>query len=618
MTARYHVGIDLGTTNCVVAFGKITGDRRVPPTIEVLPIPQRTGADQIESLPSLPSFVYLPRSGEIDSLRDDWTPDPVGGVVGAYARSQAADNPDRVVVAAKSWLSHGRGRDAVLPIDAPEDITRVSAADCTRRLLSHLVAAWDAAHPNDRLADQNVVLTVPASFDPAARELTRQAAMDAGLPDETVLLEEPTAAVYHWLHRCGDDWRQSLSAGDTLLVVDVGGGTTDLTLIAAEERDGSLAMRRLAVGKHLLLGGDNMDLALAYAAAGKFESAGHRLDPWQSTSLWHACRAAKEQLLSTGGPASRTISVPGRGSSIIAGTISVEITRDEAAELLVDGFFPRCRLSDHPVDQPASGFQDVGLPFESDAAITRHVAAFVDRHRSNGQRDNGSGGDQKQDDAPGLPTRLLLNGGVLRSEVLRRTIVAAIGDWCGDDLQTLGGPDDLDVAVAVGAAFYGHVKHTGGVRIRGGTARSYYIGVETAGMAIPGVPRPLRAVCVAPRGMEEGTQTEVPMPAGRPVGVVVGRPAVFRFFASTDRDDPVGGGVDRPPTDDVYEAQPVTVTLDDPRDSDDAGDSVQTPPAGFVPVRFVSRITELGMFELWCHAAEDDRRWKMEFNVRSD
>ena len=217
-----------------------------------------------------------------------------------------------------------------------------------------------------------------------------------------------------------------------------------------------------------------------------------------------------------------------------------------------------------------------------------------------------------------MPTRLLLNGGVLRSEVLRRTIVAAIGDWCGDDLQTLGGPDDLDVAVAVGAAFYGHVKHTGGVRIRGGTARSYYIGVETAGMAIPGVPRPLRAVCVAPRGMEEGTQTEVPMPAGRPVGVVVGRPAVFRFFASTDRDDPVGGGVDRPPTDDVYEAQPVTVTLDDPRDSDDAGDSVQTPPAGFVPVRFVSRITELGMFELWCHAAEDDRRWKMEFNVRSD
>lgn len=608
-SGRFNVGIDLGTTNCVLAFSESphhsssgpadSGDaadaatppvRRKAPEISVLPIPQRVGPEQTESRDSLPSFIYLPRDGEIESLRDRWTPEPAAGVVGVYARSQAADNPQRVVVAAKSWLSHGKGGDAILPWQSPSEVPQISALDCTTRLLSHLVAAWDDAHPDDPIADQNVVLTVPASFDPSARELTRNAAVRAGLPDTFVLLEEPQAAVYRWLHHQHDRWRESLQPGDVLLVVDVGGGTTDLTLISASQNDGDLELERLAVGNHLLLGGDNMDLALAHLAAGKFSSAGHQLDPWQSTSLWHACRAAKERLLAADGPDSQTISVLGRGSSLIGGTLTTEITKSEASTLIVDGFFPDCAANERPLDDPASGFQDVGLPFESDAAITRHVAAFLS--------------DQCGPDAsPVTPTHVLFNGGVFRSETLWQRLEQVIGKWCDQTPKTLGGVDDLDTAVAIGAAFYAHTKSSGGIRIRGGTARSYYVGIETAGLAIPGVPRPLRAVCVAPRGMEEGSEMQVP---SQSVGVVVGRPARFRFFASTSREDRVGEAIDRPPTDDLYEAEPITVSL-----SSESADG-----QSFVPVQFVSRITELGMFELWCHSTAGDERWKMEFNAR--
>lgn len=593
MSGRFNIGIDLGTTNCVVAFCQSTENGLSDaPEILVLPIPQRVGPEQIESRDSLPSFIYLPRDGEIDLLRDQWTPDPAAGVVGVYARSQAADNPQRVVVAAKSWLSHGKGDASILPWQSPPEVPSISAFDCTTRLLSHLVAAWNDSHRDDPIRDQTVVLTVPASFDPAARELTRDAAIAAGLPESFVLLEEPQAAVYRWLAHHRDQWRQTLHPGDTMLVVDVGGGTTDLTLVAASQSEGDLQLDRLAVGNHLLLGGDNMDLALAHFAAGRLAEAGHQLDPWQSTSLWHACRNAKERLLAADGPETQTISVLGRGSSLIGGTISTEITRTEVSSFIVDGFFPICDANDQPVDDPASGFQDVGLPFESDAAITRHVAAFLSQQR----RDDG---------LPQTPTHVLLNGGVFRSETLRQRLQQTIATWCDQTPVMLGGVSDLDTAVAIGAAFYAFAKSSGGIRIRGGTARSYYVGIETAGLAIPGVPRPLRALCVAPRGMEEGSEAEVP---SQSVGVVVGRPAKFRFFASTSRDDVVGTTVDRPPTEDVYETEPITIRL-----SSESADG-----QSFVPVQFVSRITELGMFELWCHSITGEERWKMEFNVRDE
>ena len=538
MGARFSVGIDLGTTNSVVAYAPLPSEgEKSEPELKLLPIPQLIGPGQIESRSSLPSFLYLPRDGEIESLKTELVEDPAAGIAGHYARSQSAENPQRVVVAAKSWLCHGKvGRtEAVLPWQSPPEVKKVSALNCTRLFLSHLVAAWNAAHPDALLLDQQVVLTVPASFDPAARELTRQAAIEAGLPGGFVLLEEPQAAVYRWLASHAEDWRTQLSAGDVLLVVDVGGGTTDLTLVTAEETEGELSLRRLAVGNHLLLGGDNMDLALAHHVGTRLQEQGHDLDPWQSVSLWHACRDAKEQLLSADGVDEHTISVLGRGSSLIGGTISTTVTGDEAKQLIVEGFFPQCELSQRPQRQASSGFQDIGLPYEADPAITKQVAAFLADHADS---NTGSGN-------PAGLTHLLFNGGVFRSDTLQTRMRNAIGSWCQSEPTVFSSSDegDLDSAVAIGAAYYGWSKQAGGIRIRGGTARSYYIGIETAGLAIPGAPRPLRALCVAPQGMEEGSETEVP---GKEVGMVVGTPARFRFFASSTRDeDAVGTQLDR-------------------------------------------------------------------------
>jgi molecular chaperone DnaK (HSP70) len=593
MGSRYCVGIDLGTTNSVVAYTPLPGEGRGPePQLQLLPIPQLVAPGQIEARHSLPSFLYLPRDSEIGSLRTPLVDDPSGGVAGHYARQQSAENPQRVVVAAKSWLCHGRvGRtEAVLPWQSPPEVTKVSAFDCTQRFLSHLAAAWHAAHPDQPLRDQQVVLTVPASFDPAARELTRQAAIEAGLPDHFVLLEEPQAAVYRWLASRADDWREILKAGDVLLVVDVGGGTTDLTLVTVEDVDGELSLQRLAVGNHLLLGGDNMDLALAHYVGTRLQQQGHDLDPWQNVSLWHACRDAKEALLSAEGPREQTISVLGRGSSLIGGTISSQLTRDETHQLIVEGFFPECAREDRPQSRTASGFQDIGLPFEADPAITRQVAAFLADHAG-------------ELASPG-PTHLLFNGGVFRSESLQSRLHQVISRWCPSSPMVLSGPEGLDTAVALGAAYYGWSKQVGGIRIRGGTARSYYIGIETAGLAIPGAPRPLRALCVAPQGMEEGSETEV---HGEEVGIVVGTPARFRFFSSTVRgEDKVGTKLDRWTPEELVESEPIELTLT----SETAGDEP------FVPVHFLSRVTELGMFELWCHSTRSDDRWKMEFSVR--
>ena len=592
MTARYSIGIDLGTTNSVVAYTPRDGDA---PELRLLPIPQIVAPGEIESRSSLPSFLYLPPEGELEAYRLPWDADSPQYVVGEWARAKSAEVPQRVVAAAKSWLGHSRvnRHEAILPWQAPAEVRKISPVAVTEAYLRHLAAAWDAAMPDAPLADQHVVLTVPASFDPAARDLTREAALAAGLPADFVLLEEPQAAVYHWVQARGDQWRRELSEGDALLVVAVGGGTTDLTLVRLVDREGTVELERQAVGNHLLVGGDNMDLALAYHVAGKLAEEGHHLDPWQNIALWHSCRAAKERLLAPEGEETQTISVLGRGSRLIGGTISTELEREPTAELLLAGFFPRCGADARPERQVASGFQDIGLPFESDPAITRHIAAFLATHR--------------RDDAPAMPTHLLFNGGVFRSLVLRDAVVRVLADWSGDSPpERLGGQEDLDHAVALGAAYYGWSKVRGGLRIRGGTARSDYIGIETAGLAIPGAPRPLRALCVAPQGMEEGTEADVP---SEEIGVVVGRPARFRFFSSTTRrDDRPGDRLDRWSDGELVESDPIEATLDSEVAAEDP----------FLPVRFQSRVTELGMFELYCHSTRSDERWKMEFNARDE
>ncbi len=597
---KYSVGIDLGTTNCVVALADLEAEQ---PSIALLPIEQMTAPNQTESLLSLASFLYLQTDQEQQSgaLAIPGR-DPSAPVVGEYARRTSAEQPERTIAAAKSWLCHSKvDRHApLLPWGAPDELSKLSPVAATQLILQQLVASWQQNYPDHPLSEQLVTLTVPASFDMAARELTREAALQAGLPDDFILLEEPQAAVYHWLEKTGDRWRRAMQEGDTLLVCDVGGGTTDLTLLRAEQEGGELVLRRLAVGDHLLVGGDNMDLALAHFAASKFREKGLKLNAWQSVSLWHACRKAKESLLAPSGKERETISVLGRGSKLIAGTVSIEVDRQVVQQLLVDGFFPECSSDATPQREPSSGFQEIGLPFESDTAITRHIAHFV--------TSNAESSPSQKVVAAEPRLHLLLNGGVFKAPALRERLHTVLGMWStsGRTPASLGSPEDLDHAVARGAAYYGWTKQHGGMRIRGGTARSYYVGIESAGLAIPGMPRPLQAVCVVPFGMEEGSESDVP---GREVGLVVGREVQFRFFASAIRkEDRVGNVLRDWDEEELVETAPMQLNLP----ADDA------PDEGFVPVRFHSKINELGVFELWCNSVRNDQSWKLEFNVRED
>jgi hypothetical protein len=595
MPPKYSIGIDLGTTNSVLAYSSLEEDK---PRVNVLSVPQLVAAATVESRTMLPSFMYLGLEHEAQSgaFNVPWAAGR-NFAVGEYARRQGAEVPDRTVGTAKSWLCYSQvdRRKPILPWNAPADVPKVSPVVASQRYLEHLAAAWENAFPDAPLAEQYVVLTVPASFDASARDLTREAALAAGLPQDLVLLEEPQAAVYAWLAATGERWRKLLKVGDTLLVCDVGGGTTDLTLVGLSEEQNELILHRIAVGNHLLVGGDNMDLALAHYAAGLFAEKDVKLDPWQSVALWHSCRAAKEILLTPKGPEKHSIAVLGRGRKLIGGTVSVEVDRRNVSELLLEGFFPRCKISDRSVQKRVSGFREIGLPFQSDTAVTRHLAAFLQVQG----RDQGN---------PVRPTHVLFNGGVFKAEVLRRRLLDVLGDWfaVASPPKLLEGEHDLDHAAARGAAYYGWIKKQGGVRIRGGTARSYYVGIETAGLAVPGAPRPLRALCVAPFGMEEGSRVEVP---GDEIGLIVGQAAQFRFFSSsTRRHDRPGEVLSSWSPDDIQETDSLETVLP-------ADESLEE---AYVPVRFQSHVTELGVLELWCVNAQTNKRWKLEFSVRED
>ena len=593
MKAIYSVGIDLGTTNSVVAYTPLSDAKA---QVELLEVPQLTSAATVENRPMLPSFLYLAPEAERGGCDLPWAAGR-DYAVGEMARRQAAAVPTRTVAAAKSWLCNSRvdRTRPILPWNAPEEVAKVSPVEATRRYLEHLAAAWNAAFPDAPIGAQHVTLTVPASFDASARDLTREAARQAGLPEDLVLLEEPQAALYAWLAKVGDGWRRRLKLGDVLLVCDVGGGTTDFTLIRVEEAGGDLQLARVAVGNHILVGGDNMDLALAHAAREAFKEKGIDVDAWQSVSLWHACRLAKEALLSEGGPETHPVTILGRGSRVVGGTVSVELERSQALKTVVDGFLPICELGAVPAKRRASGFRELGLPFEADAAITRHLSQFLAQHAEEGE-------------AAVRPTHVAYNGGVFKAGALRERLAETFRAWFGAEGAPvpLEGGMDLDFAVARGAAYYGRAKQTGGIRIRGGTARSYYVGIETSGPAIPGAERPLRALCVVPHGMEEGTSAEVP---GEEIGLVVGEPAHFRFFGSSVRKtDRPGDVVETWAEGEIEETDSMETALPGSEEGAD----------GYVPVRFESRITELGVLELWCVGTRKDERWKLEFGVRDD
>ncbi|WP_299137612.1 Hsp70 family protein [uncultured Vibrio sp.] len=620
---KFSVGIDLGTTHCVLSFIDTTNeDARV----EVMPIPQLTAPGTVETRSQLGSFLYQPHEHEMNagSRVLPWSSEPKA-LVGAIARNLGSKTPIRLVASAKSWLCHGgvNRRDAFLPAGSPEEVEKVSPLKTTELYLEHLKDAWNHANPEHKLADQDVTITVPASFDPAARDLTAEAARNVGFTHLT-LLEEPQAALYSWIDNSDDKWRDEVDVGDIVLVVDIGGGTTDLSLVEVTQDDGNLSLNRIAVGEHILLGGDNMDLALAYRLKMKLAQDGKELAPWQVQAMTHACRDAKEALLNDAELQSVPIVVPSRGSKLLGATLKTELTQQEVQQTLVDGFFPKVAVTEHPVQKTRGALTQMGLPYAQDAGITRHIAAFLSK-QANALSGNSEAAQQDFNpfaNMPGMPgaeapaadfikpTAILFNGGVLKSNLLADRLSDTINEWLinadAEFAKQLSGLD-LDLAVASGASYYGAVRRGQGVRIRGGIASSYYVGIESAMPAIPGMAPPMEALCVAPFGMEEGSSVQVP---SQEFGLVIGQPVHFQFFGSTTRrEDEAGTHLDHWAPEELDELPEIQVTLPV---------SEGRREGEVVPVTLASRVTELGTLYLEAIATDNGQKWHVEFDVRED
>ncbi|VGO14719.1 Chaperone protein HscA [Pontiella desulfatans] len=562
--ARFVVGIDLGTTNSAVAYIDM---RQEDSVAAVFPVPQLVAPGTVEARDSLPSFHYEPAKGEFENEEHP--------IVGVLARDHGAAVPGRLAVSAKSWLSHG-GVDRkaeLLPWHGADDVKKLSPCEASRRYLEHIRRAWDHARPDAPLAEQDVVLTVPASFDEVARELTVEAARNAGLP-KLCLLEEPQAAFYAWMreHREAD----GMQAGQSILVCDIGGGTTDLTLIETEEgKHGELAYRRIAVGEHLLLGGDNLDLALAHHAEQKL--GGGKLAPAVWSVLVRRCQQAKEILLGTDAPESYSIQLPARGRSVVGGSRGVELERAEALRLLVEGFLPQVAANEKPSVRQ-SGFQEFGLPYAPDAAITRYLTAFLAEH-----------GDVR-------PDHILFNGGFFESAVLRERLLEVLEkalDWKPQVLRA----DRLDLAVACGAAEYGRVRRGQGTRITGGLARTYYLGIGVD----HGEPS---AVCLLPAGLEEGETVQLQK---RTFKLRIRKPVEFPLYTSGTRT-----------TDQPGDLLPIDEATMRPMPSiKTVINTGKKKKADTVAVQLHARLTEIGTIEVWLAEKDGNREWRLQFDARA-
>jgi len=593
------IGIDLGTTNCALAFVQPPDDSREPAEVRLQDIQQLVNPGEVRPETLLPSFLYLAGSNDFPAgtLELPW-PHEASFVAGELAKKRGAENARRLVASAKSWLSHaGVDRTApILPPGAPEGVAQVSPVEASRQYLEHLRQAWNAAHPESPFDEQQVLVTVPASFDAVARELTLKAAELAGYRN-IVLLEEPQAAFYAWLER-HPDWRERVGVGDLILVVDIGGGTTDFTLIAVTESGGELQLERVAVGEHILLGGDNIDLALARHLEQQLSAKGTKLDALQLHALWQQCRMAKERLLDEDAKrAEHPVTILGKGTGLVGGTIKTKLQLEDVHRILLDGFLPEVS-SDAMPQRRRMGLMELGLPYAADAAITRHLARFLRQQAATSEH----GSVRRGPSGLACPTHILFNGGVLRAGVVRDRVITVLNSWLKaegmEPVKPLLG-EDLMHAVARGAAYYGMARSGRGVRIRGGIPRTYYVGIESAMPAVPGMATPLKALTVAPFGMEEGTETRV---GNREFGLAVGEPAEFRFFNSATRKNDETGSLIDDAGDELVELSPVEVNL--------------TGAAGeLVPVTLETVVTETGLLQLWC-VARDGRRWKLEFNVR--
>jgi hypothetical protein len=613
MSNRFSFGIDLGTTNSAIAITDLESDRT-----EIVDVTQILGPNQVGERPTLPSAVYIPHQDEFpeNAFRLPWETEAGDAtIIGQFARDHGARVPDRLVTSAKSWLSnlHIDARQRSLPWNSDIDEEKLSAFDCSRRYLQHLKEGFLYAErikgKDWNLSEGVIVLAVPASFDEVARNLTAEAADAAGLGKVT-LLEEPQAAFYAWISQAAKEWRTQVGPGDIVLVCDLGGGTADFSLIAVTESDGVLELERISVGEHILLGGDNMDLALAYTLKAQLEAEGKSIDAWQLLALVHAAGRAKVTLFDDPSLAEARITVPSRGSSLFAGAVSTSLDRATLERVVLEGFFPMTGLADFPQEARNVGLRELGLPYASDPAVSRHLARFLERSLVNVKASESLTrlvGARAKSQTLLSPTAVLFNGGVFNAAPIRRRVRDLLASWTqGNPVRELGG-DQLDLAVAKGASLYGRNRVTGkGVRIKAGTARSYYIGLETSMPAVPGFRPPVKALCVVPQGMEEGSELLI---AGREFGLLTGHPADFRFFSSEARSGDKPGQILPDAERELEETSLLQVDLP-PIDGFPQGQAV--------PVQINSVVTELGTLELWMKHTNSDRRWKVEFAVRTE
>ena len=607
MGKRFCLGIDLGTSNCVMALSDTEST-----SLSIMPITQVISPGSIGENDLYPSSLYIPNENEFteDSLHLPWGNFPY--VTGVFARNHGALVPDRLITSAKSWLCnhHIDRKGAVLPWRSDTVEHKISPFEATKIYLEHLKSSFNLniSHSEQPIAisDCQVIVTVPASFDEIARSLTHEAAEAAGIND-VVLLEEPQAAFYAWIGQNDDSWRRQVKTGDLVLVCDLGGGTADFSLIAVTDVDGKLELRRVCVGDHILLGGDNMDLALAYTMRARLVAAGNKVDHWQLLSLVHACRKGKEKLLSDESLNEVPIAAAARGSSRFAQALSTVMTREDIQKVVIDGFIPMTAANDFPIEKVSAGLQEHGLNYASDPALSKHLARFLSRSLENVKSDetlSSALSDVINNDSGLLsPNAVLFNGGVFKAASLRKRVVDLLSSWSGSQVKELVGAD-YDLAVARGAALYGAVRASGeGLRIRAGTARSYYIGLETTMPAIPGYEPPLNGLCIVPQGMEEGTELVV---EGKEFGLVTGRPVEFRFFTSAMRAGDAIGDIVEDVAENLEELSGLQISLP----------SVSGFEGEVVPVKIHASVTELGMLELWMYHTQSDKRWKLEFNVR--
>lgn len=585
--AQYFVGIDLGTTHSAIFYAQKGTDET---QLIQFKIPQLIAPGQVADRNLLPSFIYQPHSSEMlaSDLQLPWGASDY--VIGELAREMGAKSSGRLIQSAKSWLCHKTvGSDeAVLPIDAVEEINTLSPAKVTQSLLEHLVASWNHAFPSALLSEQEVVITVPASFDPSARASTEAAANACGI--KARLIEEPLAAFYAWLSSAGK-WQDKIQLNDQVLIIDVGGGTTDLSLIQAIDDEGEMRLERIAVGRHILLGGDNMDMALTYVAAGQIAATGTQLEPWQISALTQAARQAKERLLSDEIIDEVNLVVPSRGRSLFANKLQTSISQETALASLIEGFFPLVRYGEQAQSNARVGISKLNLEFESDPAISRHISEFLANNQAK-------------------PQKVLLNGGVFKAPKVKQRIQAILQTLLSDDennqIELLATHEEntLDNAVAKGASYYALVQSDGGIKVKSGLAANYYVGVESPMPAIPGMAPPVDAVCIAPFGLDEGSDEQM---LSSEFALIVGQDVDFRFFQSkTSEVAEMGQTVNAFSLASLNELGKIQVRLD-------AGHYQE---GDMVRVLLSSKVTDLGLLLLEAHDTQSDLSWSLEYQVR--